>query len=71
MKIPFLYALAVIASLSCMTGCVGYVSPSSPYAAPPVLAPYGGYNYGVYPVIPPVFIGNGWGYEGYGFYRHH
>lgn len=75
-----LRSLTVVISLVFMNGCVGYVSPypqysapiAAPYAVPPpAVVPYGGYSYGVYPVLPLPVFHFGWGYRGHGHYRHH
>lgn len=77
----FIHAMVAAACLALLSGCVGYASyPPAPYAVQqPVMAPYGGYNYGVYPIAPaPMFRGGwgwGWGhgggFRGYGGFRHH
>lgn len=58
--------VAVVVSLSLLSGCVAYV-PYPEYSA----APYGGYGYRAAPVMPiPMFYG-GWGYRGYGHHHRH
>lgn len=67
--------IAVMMALSLMSGCVAYPA-YSPYSAAygPGVAPYGGYGYGLAPVVPVPMFGGGWGYgghRGYGHYRHY
>lgn len=71
-----LKSVTVICGLIFMTGCIAYGPPpyspyygspmSSPYVMQPQVAPYGGYGYGVSPVVPvPVFGFGGWGFRGF------
>jgi hypothetical protein len=54
-------SLAILISLTLMSGCVAY-APYPEYSAGPY---YGGY--GVAPVLPvPGFYHGGWGHDGYG-----
>lgn len=70
MKNRFLCSITILISVVLMSGCVAYVPPETHYSAPyAVPAPYSAY--GVYPAVPPVFIGHGWGNRRYGYYRHH
>jgi hypothetical protein len=62
--------MAIIFSLTLMTGCVAYV-PYSGYSAGPYGGGYG-YGYGVAPMVPvpvPMFHG-GWRHGGFGHHRH-
>lgn len=69
-----LKSAAIISVLIFMTGCIAYGPPvyspyygaQTPYGMQPQSAPYGGYGYGVAPVVPvPVFGFGGWGYRGF------
>lgn len=49
---------------------MGYYPIQQPYYAPPPVAPYGGYAYGVSPVVRVPFFGGGWGHGRYGHHGH-
>ena len=71
-------SIAVICGIFILTGCVAYAPPYPQYGAPMsspyrMQSVYGGYGYGVAPVVPvPVLGFGGWGYgrfRGYGGFR--
>ena len=71
-----LRSIVVMSSLVFMTGCIAYAPQpyapyygapmASPYGMQPQVAPYGGYGYGIAPVVPVPMIGfGGWGFRGF------
>ena len=61
-------SIAVICGIFILTGCVAYAPPYPQYGAP-MSSPFGGYGYGVAPVVPvPVLRFGGWGYGRFGGY---
>jgi len=70
-----LKSIAIICGLIIMAGCVAYAPPpysyyaapmASPYGMQPQVAPYGGYGYGITPILPVPVIGfGGWGFRGF------